>query len=77
MHIIRAIISLGLFGWLGLSVLLGTEPTGNTSGGRSRSLASFMDGMVDAYGRETTGLTLLGIGVLLALYFIIFGRARD
>ena len=75
MHIIRAILSLGLFGWLGFSVLLGTEPTGS-GGGRSRSLISFMDGLIDSYGRDVTGLTLLGIGVVLALFFIFFGR-RD
>ena len=75
MHYIRAIISMGLFGWLGMSVLLGSEPGGSGSG-KSRTLVTVMDELTGAFGREVTGFTLLGIGFFLALFFVFFSR-RD
>ena len=71
MEIARAIISLGLFGWLGWAVWTDNVPGGEGGSSKTRWLKEFVDGMTSSYGTETTALVLFGIGAVLSLFFYV------
>lgn len=71
MHYIRAVICLGLFGWLGYSVLTDSFPGGDNGSSKSRALNNMIDNATDAFGVMQTGMGLFAIGAALALFFVI------
>ena len=76
MNIARAIISLGLFGWLGWAVWTDNVPGGDGGSSKTRGLRAFVDSTTASFGVETTAYVLFGIGAALALYFFMLHR-RD
>ena len=76
MNIIRALISLGLFGGLGWAVWTGQFDGDSGGSSKSRALKSAIDGVTDRFGVETTAMALVGVGVLLAVVFLMLHR-RD
>lgn len=74
MPYVQAIISLGLFGWLGYAVAFDALPTGDGGSGKTRALQMAADTMTDQFGAIPAGSLLAGFGVLLAVFFI--SRAR-
>lgn len=71
MEIVRAILSLGLFGWLGWAVWTDNIPGGDGGSSKTRGLKAFVDGLTSYYGTETTAFVLFGIGAALALFFYV------
>ena len=71
MNIVRAIISLGLFGWLGWAVWTDNVPGGEGGSSKTRGIKAFVDTMTGSYGVETTAFALFGIGAALFLFFFI------
>ena len=69
MNKVLAIISLGLFGWLGYSVWTGTFEGGYTS--KSRALGWMIDMATDRFGAEGASILLFSAGVILAFFFMI------
>ena len=67
MNIVRAIISLGLFGWLGWAVWTDNVPGGDGGSSKTRVLKGFVETLTAQYGVETTAFALFGIGAALAL----------
>ena len=76
MHIARAIIALGLFGWLGWAVWTGFFDADSGGSSKSRVLKNLVDGLTGRFGVETTALALVAVGVLLAMVFLALHR-RD
>ena len=76
MEIVRAIISLGLFGWLGWAVWTDNIPGGDGGSSKTRGLRGLVDSLTESFGVEASAFTLFGIGAALALYFF-FRHLRE
>ena len=76
MNIVRAIIAFGLFTGLGWAVWTGQFDGDSGGSSKSRALKNIVDGVTDRFGVETTAMGLVGVGILLALIFVILHR-RD
>ena len=71
MHTVRALLSLGLFGYLGYVVWTERLVGGNSS--KSRAVGNIVELATDRFGVEGTAILLFGTGVILAFIFMILG----
>ena len=76
MNIVRAIIAFGLFTGLGWAVWTGQFDGDSGGSSKSRALKNLVDGVTGRFGVEMTAMGLIGVGVVLALFFIMLHR-RD
>ena len=76
MNTVRAIISLGLFGWLGYAVWTEQFSGGNSS--KSRALNGVIEALTSRFGTQETAIFLFAAGILLAFFFMILqARAQS
>lgn len=71
MKYVQALISIGLFGWLGYAVLSGTFPGGDGGSSKTRALKGVVEMLTGKFGVTETGLGLIAFGILLALFFLM------
>jgi len=69
MYTLRAILCLGLFGWLGYEVWTEQFTTGYTA--KSRALGGIVSSVTERYGTEATSILLFSTGIILAFFFMI------
>ena len=71
MRYVQAIIALGLFGWLSWSVATGAFAGGDGGSSKSRALQAMIGSATESYGVMPTAGGLAGIGIVLALFFLL------
>lgn len=76
MRYIQAILSIGLFGWLGYGVLTGTLLGGDGGSRNTRALLGMIGDAEAAIGTTNTGLALFAVGILLAGFFLMKARSE-
>lgn len=74
---IRALLCLGLFGWLGYAVLTDSFPGSDGGSSKTRALKTFVDSATEQYGVLETATGLFTIGVALAFIMIMLGRRQS
>ena len=70
MHYVQALISIGLFGWLGYTVAFGSLPADAGGSSKSRALTGLADWMTGTLGPGLSGALLLSVGIVLAWFFL-------
>ena len=76
MNILRALISLGLFGGLGWAVWTGQFAHSGSGSSKTRAVTGLIDNATTRFGIESTAIGLVTLGVGLATIFLIMHR-RD
>ena len=71
MKYVQALVSVALFGWLGFALLTDSVPGGEGGSGKTRKLKSIMESATQNFGVENTAYLCFGIGVLLAILFLL------
>ena len=74
MNYVRAILCMGLFGWLGWAVLADAFPSGEGGSSKTRALKGLVDTATDQFGTIQTGIGLMAFGAVLAIYFLMRQR---
>ena len=77
MRYVQALISLGFFGWLGYAVMSGTFPGGDGGSSKTRALKNIVGTLTDKFGVVETGLGLMAVGALLAVFFLMKRDAQE
>ena len=75
MHYVQAIISVGLFGWLGYVIAFNQLPVGEGGSSKTRALMGLVDNFTAVLGPGLTGALCLSVGVVLAFFFLKRGSA--
>lgn len=71
MKYIQAILSAGLFGWLGVALLTDSLPVGEGGSSKTRSLQSIIDAAIQNLGTNNTAYLCFGVGALLVTFFLL------
>ena len=74
MNYVRALLCLGLFGWLGWAVLTDGFPDGDGGSSKTRALHGMITTATDKYGTIETGFGLIMVGAFLAIFFLMRQR---
>ena len=74
MNYVRAMLCLGLFGWLGWVVLTDAFPSGDGGSSKTRALKGMISTITDQFGTIQTGFGLIILGALLAIFFLMRQR---
>ena len=75
MHTVRAILCLGLFGFLGYAVWTKQFVGGSSS--KVQALNDVVATVTERYGTEVTSIFLFAAGIILAFLFLIHGEQDD
>ena len=75
MHYVQAVISIGLFGWLGYAIMFNQLPSGDGGSSKTRALMGIVDNLTASLGQGMTGAICMSFGVLLAFFFLRRGSA--
>ncbi len=74
MNYVRAILCLGVFGWLGWAVLADAVPGDDSGSSKTRALKGMVSSATDQFGTIQTGFGLIIVGALLAIFFLMLQR---
>ena len=75
MHYVQAVISIGLFGWLGYAIAFNTLPGGEGGSSKTRALMAIVDKVTAEIGTNGVAALCLAVGLGLAALFIRRGTA--
>lgn len=75
MRYVQAVLALGLFGYFGYAVLADALPASDSGSSKTRALVGLIENATERFGTTETGLGLIAVGILLAMFFV--GRARQ
>ncbi len=70
MRFVQAILALGLFGYFGFEVLSGGMIDDGAGSRKGMALRSAINAASEKFGTTETGLGLIAIGILLAMFFV-------